>query len=187
MSNEGREELELERCERDLGIVESHLPPGEVDRQPVVAVALLRHGGGRGGRTPEQGLYAGKELLATEGLDDVVVGPCLQTAHSLELAASRGEHQHRYVADIPDPLERLPAVHFRHRHVENDEVGRCLVQGSQTRAPILCLLYGKPGPPQQLPDETSDIRVVVDYEHPGWIHTSLILNPRCVPYQPGRQ
>ena len=65
--------------------------------------------------------------------------------------------------------------------------GASLVQGSQTRAPVLGLLHGEPGAPQQLRDETADIRVVVDHEHPAGIHTLLILNPRRVPYQPGRE
>jgi len=48
------------------------------------------------------------------------------------------------------------------------------------------LLHGEPGSPEQLGDETADIRVVVDYEHQSGSHTVLILSGRRVPYPPGR-
>src|ERR1700675_666763 len=121
MSHKGGEKLELERCERDLGLVEDHVSPGEVDRQAIVVVVLLQYGRARSGSASEQSLHARNQLLTAEGLDDVVVGTRLQTAHSLELRTPRGQHDYRYVADIPDSLERLPAVQVPHRHVENDE------------------------------------------------------------------
>src|ERR1700730_28205 len=184
MTDEGGQELELEWCERDLGVVEGHRPPREVDRQAIVVIAFLRCGRARGRGSPEQGLDARDELLTAERLDDVVVGARLQTAHSLELSAPRGQHQDRHVADIPDPFERLPAVQVRHPHVENNEGGRGLVEGPETGATIFRLLHGEPGSSEQLGDETADIRVVVDYEHPGGSHTVLIPNPGMFPTLP---
>jgi len=62
-----------------------------------------------------------------------------------------------------------------------------LVQRPQAGASVLSLLDRESCATEQLRHETPDISVVVDHEHPGGIHTFLILNPTRVPYHPGRE
>ena len=60
------------------------------------------------------------------------------------------------------------------------------MQGTKTGTPVLGLLDGQPGAPEQVRNETPDVGVVVDHEDAGAIHTLLILARKRVPYQPGR-
>src|SRR5207244_8943525 len=112
----------------------------EVDRQTIVDVALLLLCS-ISASASKQCLNACYELLSPEGLDDVVVGARLQAPHSLELVSAGGQHQNGDLAEVSDPFERLPAVEVGHRHVEHDEIGRALVEGPKTRAPVLGLLH----------------------------------------------
>ncbi len=47
--------------------------------------------------SPQDGLYPRRELDDAEGLGHIVVGPRLESQHSIEFACSRGEHQDRGV------------------------------------------------------------------------------------------
>ena len=66
---------------------------------------------------------ARQELLATEGLRDVVVGARAQAAYLVELVGVRREHDHRCLAQLADAFEHLPAGKARHRDVEDDDIG----------------------------------------------------------------
>src|SRR4029077_12150852 len=81
--HERREELELERRQRDVpaGVRDGALR--EVDRAESVAVALRRLR--PGSRAAEEGLDARDQLLPSERLRDVVVRTGLQATNALEL------------------------------------------------------------------------------------------------------
>src|SRR4029078_8709038 len=101
---------------------------------------------------------------------------------TLELRAAGGEHDHGRLAEVADPFEGLPAGEIRHRYVEDDEVRRRLVEGANAGAPVGGLLDGEPGSAEQLHDEGTDVRVVVDHEHPEFVHTSFIPAQDRLPY-----
>jgi len=61
------------------------------------------------------------------------------------------------------------------------------VVGRLALAPVLGLLYGETGSPEQLGHEPPDVPVVVDHEHAGCSHTVLILDLMRVPYHPSRE
>ena len=132
-------------------------------------------------------LYSRDELLPAEWLHHVVVRAGLQAANALELVAARRQHHDGHLTEIPDALERLPAVQFRHRNVEHHEVWWRSMEGAEACAAILGLLHGEPGPVEQLGDEAPDIGVIVDHEDAGLVHTVLILNASRVPYPSGRE
>ena len=67
-------------------------------------------------------LYPRDELLPAERLHHVVVRAGLQASNALELAAARRQHHDGHLTEIPDALERLPAVQIRHRNVEHHKV-----------------------------------------------------------------
>src|SRR5687767_11716196 len=68
----------------------------------------------------------GVERLAEEGLRATLRGPVSRVL--VHLAA---EHDHRDRIDavaLAHAAQHLPAVHLRHHHVEQDQVGRLLVE-----------------------------------------------------------
>ena len=109
-------------------------------------------------------VHAREQLLAAERLRDVVVGAGAQAAHLVELLRTGREHQHRDVAQLPDPLECLPAVQAWHRHVEKHEVGLLGVEDPQPLVAVGRLDHAVAGPLEQLAHEAADVRIVVDDE-----------------------
>jgi hypothetical protein len=98
-----------------------------------------------------------------------------RTSHLLELLRPGGQHQHRDVREVADPLERLVAVHARHRHVEDHQRRRRRVQPAQGGAAVLDLVDVVAGPLEQLPQEGPDVFVIVDDQDPQpVVHTEFI-------------
>ena len=77
-----------------------------------------------------------EQLLAAEGLDDVVVGSGPEAPHLVDLAAAGGEQNDGDVAQIAEPVESLEPVELGHREVEDDEVGRALIEGAERRTSV---------------------------------------------------
>jgi hypothetical protein len=77
-------------------------------------------------RTDELGIHPGQQLTRAEGLDQVVVGAGLQPLAPRLLAGPGREHDHRQSAQrciAADGGQELEAVHLRHHHVGQQEVG----------------------------------------------------------------
>src|SRR5262249_29252374 len=128
MPDERFEELELERSERDIApvIADQML----IERNRETSIGIGRRTGARGLTASKESIDARDKLLTSERLHDVIVGSALEPADSLQLGVVSREHEHRDVSQIPNPLQRGPAVKFGHRHVKDYEVGRLSVQGS---------------------------------------------------------
>ena len=125
MLDKGNEQTELERSQTHGQTTAEDEPPAVVDRERSVLVVLDV---GRLRRAPQQCLDPREQLLAPEGLHDVVVGAGPKPSYLVDLAAAGCEQDHRHVAHVADSLERFEAVELRQREVEDDEVGRALVE-----------------------------------------------------------
>ena len=85
------------------------------------------HGGtsllGAPGAT-QQRLHAGRDLVKVEGLGDVVVGAGSQAGHPVGDRVAGGEKQDGHVRVMgAQTFQGLQAVHARHLHVEDHDVG----------------------------------------------------------------
>jgi len=183
VADERRQQLELERGEPHRPPFDGHLAADVVDPHSAVLVggAHLR----RPARAAQQRLDAREQLLAPERLRDVVVRAAAQPAHLVELARARGQDQHRHVAQVADPLERLPAVELGHRDVEHDEVGGLLVQPAQRLEPVRRLRHAVAGSLEQHAHETAYVVLVLHDEHISRLHVPCI--PDVHARDPGRR
>src|SRR5829696_2943819 len=120
------------------------------------------------GRTAaQQGPHAGQQLLALEGLDQVVVGAGVQPLDPGLDGVAGGQDEDRDVVAIAQPAGHVDAVQSGEAQVEDDHVwreGGGGVQGGLAVAghPDLVALDAQ-GALQGL----SDLVVVLDDEHPG--------------------
>ena len=119
-SGELAEQVELDRRQVDLLAVTPHGAVGEVDLQvadPDGRVAVLAP-------SPQHRAHPGEQLLAAEGLGDVVVGAGVERPDLLALVADRGEDHDRDLAPAPDVGRDLDPVAVRQHEVEDDRVWR---------------------------------------------------------------
>ena len=173
MAHEHREQLELEGGQGHVALLVRDGPLREVDRHLIVGIGLLTVLAVRASAS-KQRLDARDQLLPPERLDHVVVRAGLQAAHPLELRTARRQHQHRHVREVPDAVQRLPAVELRHRDVEHDEVGGRLVEGAQPGSSVGSLIDLEPGTLQELGHEPTNVVVVVDDQDARRVHTAFI-------------
>ena len=185
IADEGREQLELERGQAHLPVADGDRALAVVDRQITVRVGVRLVAARLARRAPEQRLYAGDELLPSEGLDDVVVRTGLEAPHPLQLVTSGRQHQHGHLAEVSDALERLEPVQVRHRDIEDDEVGPPGVHLAEARPAVRRLADERPRPRQEGLDEAADVGVVVDDEDAGALHTIFIPRTSAVPTAAG--
>ena len=80
--------------------------------------------GGAARRAPaQQRPDPGQQLLALEGLDQVVVGAAVEAVDAVLGLGAGGQHQDRHVAVGAQPAADLDAVEARQAEVEDDQVG----------------------------------------------------------------
>ena len=120
VADEGGEHPKLQRRERKLVLTDSDGPLREIDGDEAVVVRHRRIG--VAALPAKVCLDPGEKLLAPEWVGDVVVRSASEASNLGQLPRLRGEHYDRYVAQLPDPLKRPPAVEPWHRDVENDEI-----------------------------------------------------------------
>ena len=92
------------------------------------------------GDSPQIGADASQQFPEAEGFDDIIVGSQLQPQHPIQLLAPGRQHQNRHSALPPNFPADLPALHLRHHHIQQQQVGcfalgqgqgLCSVVGSQ--------------------------------------------------------
>src|SRR5580765_7163664 len=105
MLDEDRQELELERSELDLAVVDENTALGIVDFDEVVAVGLGRFN--LAAAAAQERLDSREQFLAAERFRNVVVGAGGEAADPLELLRAGGQHDHGDVREVADALERL--------------------------------------------------------------------------------
>ena len=84
--------------------------------------ADLERGGAARRTAAQQGPDPGQQLLALEGLDEVVVGAAVEAGHPVLGLGAGGQHQDRDVAVAAQAAADLDAVHPRQPEVEHDQV-----------------------------------------------------------------
>src|SRR5207248_1949367 len=165
---QGIEQPELGRGQAYLLAVDEDAALGRVEVEHPVVVHLVGPGG-RVARSPQQRLDPGQQLSVGEGLGEVVVGAAAQPADLVRLLAVRGEDQHRYVADVAQPLQDRPAVHLRQPDVEDDQVGMGGVRLAEPGAPVPRMDDVVAGAAEEQPQRGGDVRIVLDHEQPAHV------------------
>ena len=101
MLDEDREELVLERPQRELGAVDDDAVARRIDLEaaPLEALSLVARAAREASlvRATGEALHAHHELAHAERLHDVVVGADLEAEDAVVLVAARGEHEDRGV------------------------------------------------------------------------------------------
>src|SRR5262249_35856958 len=90
VTDEGGKEPVFEARQGDLTVVEANGAVSEGDAEPSVGVRLRA----AASVSAKEHFDAGDQLLASERLDDVVVGSGLQPADALQLGVACRQHQH---------------------------------------------------------------------------------------------
>lgn len=119
--DEEAEDIEFAGGEGDFGVVAPDAAGREVDANGAEADP---GGGGDGGATAQEGADAGKEFLAAEGFDQVIVGAEVEAADAILDAASGGEDEDGAVeAESPQVTAEGEAVEAGEHEIEKDQVG----------------------------------------------------------------
>src|SRR3954449_9141758 len=113
------EQLELALGELDVALAAADLVGVGVELE----VAGDQRGGAAGRTAAQQRAQAGQQLLALEGLDEVVVGAGVQPLDARLDRVARGEHEDRHVAVGAQPAGDLDAVQAGQPEVEQHDVG----------------------------------------------------------------
>src|SRR3990172_2225146 len=77
------------------------------------------------------------QLGKREWLGDIIICANRETAQNIGFIVSGSEHDDRRVAHFTDALERFPAIHLRHGHIQYDQVGFALEHFAQASAPVI--------------------------------------------------
>src|SRR6478752_1467282 len=113
------EQLELALRQLDHAIATRDLVRVRVQRE----VGDDQRGGAARRAAPQQGAQPGQQLLALEGLDEVVVGARVEPLHAGLDRVARSQHQDRDVVGAADLLGDLDPVDLRQPEAEDDHVG----------------------------------------------------------------
>ena len=80
------------------------------------------------GTAPQQGLDSSVEFIEREGLDQIIVGPRIQTLHPLLDFAPRGHHQHGYGGVAAQLFHELETIAVGQIEVEQNHLRQSLAQ-----------------------------------------------------------
>ncbi len=128
---------------------------------------LPRRLGTRALRPAQQRVDTGHHLLRAEGLGDVVVGAELQPDDAVHLVGAGGDHDHGQVGEpvvVADVTADFEPVHAGQHAVEDDEVGAVRMHPRQRVGAVADGVHVVVGTFEVVPQEVSDVRVVLDDE-----------------------
>ena len=114
---------------------------------------------------PQQGPDPGQQLLALEGLDQVIIGTAVEAGDAVLGLGAGGQHQNRYVAIGAKLLADLDTVEPRQAEIEDDKVwdeagGDVERIYSVRRGPHLIALIA-----QRAAQDIGDVGVILDHEN----------------------
>jgi hypothetical protein len=120
-----------------------------------------------GRAAPQQGAQPGEQLLALEGLDEVVVGAGVQPLDARLDRVARRQDQDRDVVSLAQAARDLHAVHLREAEIQDDEVGHEVRRRLQRNLSVggdtdLVALQA-----QRALQDHRDLVVVLHHEDPG--------------------
>jgi hypothetical protein len=122
--------------------------------------------GARGeGGPAQQGTDPGHQHGGVDRLDDVVVGPRLQTRHHVQGVTARGHHQDRGQARLPDLPAQPDAVQPRQHHVQQQQIVRLLPEQFEAGQTVARGAHVIAVALQGHPDRPADHLVVLDEQH----------------------
>ena len=126
---------------------------------------ILRGGGGEHRRAAEIRLDARKQLAHGKGLGDVVVRTDLKAEDLVLLLFARGQDDDGHVVALgAQRAADIEAHHFRHHHVEQDEVGLFFACHGETRLAVIGLERVIARTLQVEADDIDDVFLVLDDE-----------------------
>ncbi len=79
----------------------------------------------------------------------------------------RGQQQDRQVADVPDALQHLPAVHHRQADVQYQQIGMYLMHQPQPGPAVRGVLDRVTAAAQQQGQRKRDVLIVLHHEQPA--------------------
>src|SRR5437868_8038467 len=159
------EQIELLRCELDLRLADLRLAPARVDDEVAVPedralpVDAVRR------RAAHDRPHPRNELARIERLRHVVVGADLEADDLVHVLIARGEHEHRQITALADPLADLDAVDVGQHEVEDDERGLLGLDEAQRLVPARSRADGVARVLQIGGDEGRDRRLVLHDEN----------------------
>ncbi len=133
----------------------------------------LRSGCGAHGGPPGDHLQPGDQLADARRLDEVVVGPGVQTAHDRALVVACGEDHHGDGADPAELPQHLQPVHIRQAEVQDDDVVTAVCEQDVGPAPLESGLV--PAGLERLDQRLPDTLIVFDHREP---HMPILANRR---------
>ena len=107
-----------------------------------------------------------QELLLAERLRDVVIGARVERLHLGQLVRLACEDDDRGLAGSPDLATDIHAITARHREIEENEIGRLLLEPAQGGLTVVRGDHLVPGCPHERRDRPDHGRLVVDHEDP---------------------
>jgi hypothetical protein len=117
----------------------------------------------------QQGLDAGHDLAREKRLQDVVVGPDLESGHAIGLRIAGGQHENRELDTLrPQASADFEAVEAGQQHVEHDdaEVG-LRVEPREREVTAIRVLDGVTEVAQFGDQQLRDAVIVLDHENAG--------------------
>src|SRR5205085_12354966 len=113
---------------------------------------------------PQNGADARRQLAGVEGFWEVIVGAQLEPDDTVDILASRREHDHRNFAALPQPAKNLETVYARQHDVEHYQVDRGLGGVLQSAPAFVLAANGESLALQKFAEETAQLRVIVDQQ-----------------------
>src|SRR5581483_3361477 len=163
VSHQVLEQLELAVRELDLALPAPDLAGVRVEHQ--VADHERRAAARR--PAPHERAQPRQQLLALEGLDEVVVGARVQPLDPVAGLAARRQDEDRHVAGRAQAPAHLDAVETRQAEVEDDEIGDELLGHRERLHAVSRGLHVVPLLAQRAAQDVGDLRIVLDDEHPS--------------------
>ena len=97
----------------------------------------------------QHGANARQQLARLKGLGQVVIRAQLQADDAVHCVALGREHEHRHAGGCAgqgaDAAAHLQAVHAGEHEIENDQIGRAFLHGSQAAGAVALVGKGKAG------------------------------------------
>ncbi len=113
-----------------------------------------------------EGPDARHEHREVHGLDDVVVGACVEPLDLIPLAVLRGQHEHGSpVAVLAERAAHPVAAHARHHDVEQDDVVPVLAREPQAVDAVVRDVDGEALGLEPATDPVGEPHLVVDDQH----------------------